>query len=81
MDGKEYVSLTEYCKRFQMKPNSVKQLIAKGEIEAIQLESGYYKIKLGSKDTVPRAKYDKLLEEKIELETILNSILAILDRR
>ncbi len=79
MDEKEeWISQAEYCRRYKMNTKTFKQLVASGEIEARKLDSGYYKVKVDSRDTVSRKKYEKVLEEKIALETKLQSILLIL---
>lgn len=76
-----WISQAEYCRRNKINPNTFKQLVASGELEAIRLDSGYYKVKIDSKDTVSREKYEKLLEEKIALETKVKSVLSILERK
>ena len=76
-EGEEWISQAEYCRRYKMNTNTFKQLAASGEIEVRKLDSGYYKVKVGSKDMVSREIYDKVVEEKITLETKLNNILLI----
>lgn len=73
----EWISLNEYAKRYKMNPNSVKQLIAKGEVLAKKLDSGYYKIKVGG-DTVSRHIYEEEKKKRIQAETKLELLKKIL---
>lgn len=74
----EWISLNEYCRRYKMSNATVKHLIYTGELEAVQTESGYYKIRIGG-DTVSREEYEKEKEKRIQAETKLQNILSIIN--
>ncbi len=73
----EWVSLTEYCKRFKMNQANVKHLIYEGKLEAVRTQKGHYKIKVNA-NTVSRELYEKLLERCVTAETQLKSIKQII---
>lgn len=73
----EWISLNEYCRRFQMGPDKVKQMITQKEVEFFVTEKGYYKIKVGG-DTVSRAVFEQEKQRRIEAETTLNLLKNIL---
>jgi hypothetical protein len=73
----EWISLNEYCRRYKMSNATVKHLIYTGELEAVQTESGYYKIRVGG-DTVSRTDYEREKEKRIQAETKLENILKII---
>jgi excisionase family DNA binding protein len=76
----EWISLSEYAKRFKMHVNNVKHLIHTGELKAVRTEGGHYKIRVGG-DTVSREMYEKEKEERIRLQTILDNIGLMIKER
>lgn len=72
----EWVSLTEYCKRFKTNQSNAKYLINTGKLEAVTTQKGHYKIKI-SGNTVSREMYEKLLERCLIAETQLKNIKLI----
>jgi hypothetical protein len=72
----EWVSLTEYCKRYKMNQANVKHLIHEGKLEAVQTQKGHYKIKING-DSVSREQYEELLKRCVLAETQLNFIKQI----
>lgn len=73
----EWISLNEYCRRFQMGPDKVKQMITQKEVEFFVTEKGYYKIKVGG-DMVSREVFEQEKQRRIEAETTLNLLKNIL---
>lgn len=73
----EWVSLTEYCKRYKMNQANVKHLIHEGKLEAVRTQKGHYKIKVNS-NSVSRELYEKLLERCVIAETQLQNIKQII---
>lgn len=74
--AEEYISLSEYAKRYKMNKDTVKQMIRRGEVKAIITDAGYYKIKVGG-DMVPRKEYDALNEKYISLKTKIELIMNV----
>ena len=72
----EWVSLTEYCKRYKMNQANVKHLIHEGKLEAVRTQKGHYKIKING-DSVSREQYEELLKRCVLAETQLNFIKQI----
>ena len=72
----EWVSLTEYCKRYKMNQANVKHLIHEGKLEAVQTQKGHYKIKING-DSVSREQYEELLKRCVLAETQLKFIKQI----
>lgn len=73
----EYISLNEYCRRYNMGYNTVKQMVHNKELDYIVTESGYYKIKVGG-DTVSRKLYEEEVERRIIAEQKLELMKKIL---
>lgn len=69
----EWISLQEFMRRKKIGQEVAYQLLASGKYEYEMTAGGRYKIKVGG-DTVPRAKYEELLQENAELRTKLNSV-------
>lgn len=72
----EWVSLTEYCKRYKMNQANVKHLIHEKKLEAVQTQKGHYKIKING-DSVSREQYEELLKRCVLAETQLKFIKQI----
>ena len=68
---KELISMQEYCRRYNKSPDTVKGMIARGEIEATRNgERSHWLIRVDG-DTVSREKYEKLLKENERIKAIL----------
>ncbi len=67
----ELISMQEYCRRYNKSPNTVKAMIARGEIQATRNgEGSHWLIRVGG-DTVSRKEYEKLMKENERLKAIL----------
>lgn len=69
----EWISQREYCKRYNMNTETVKQLIHEGKIEAVKTQGGHIKIRIYG-DVVPRDVYEKEKELRIKAEARLEHI-------
>ena len=72
----EWISLTEYMKRFHLGYKEVKKMIDNNELEYKQSEGGRFRIKVGG-NTVSRELYESEKEKRIQAETKLE----LLNRR
>ena len=66
----EWISLTEYMKRFHLGYKEVKKMIDNNELEYKQSEGGRFRIKVGG-NTVSRELYETEKEKRIQAETKL----------
>ena len=64
----EWISLTEYMKRFHLGYKEVKKMIDNNELEYKQSEGGRFRIKVGG-NTVSRELYESEKEKRIQAET------------
>ena len=69
----EWVSLQEFMRRKKIGQEVALQILATGKYEYEKTEGGRYKIRIGG-DTVPRARYEELLQENAELKAIIKSV-------
>ena len=69
----EWISLQEFMRRKKVGQEVAYQMLASGKYEYEKTAGGRYKIKVGG-DTVPRSRYEELLQENAELKTKLNSV-------
>ena len=67
----EWISLTEYMKRYHIGFKEAKKMINNNEIEYRQTDGGHYKIKVNG-NMVSRDIYEKERERRIQAETKLN---------
>lgn len=74
----EWISLTEYMKRFHTGFKEVKRMIKNNELEYKQTDGGHFKIKVGG-DTVSREMYEQEKEKRIKAEEKLNLLKKILE--
>ena len=75
----EWISLTEYMKRYHIGFKEVKKMIDNNEIEYRQTDGGHYKIKVGG-DTISKELYEKEKERRIQAETTLELVKNILNK-
>ena len=61
----EWISLTEYMKRFHLGYKEVKKMIDNNELEYKQSEGGRFRIKVGG-NTVSRELYESEKEKRIQ---------------
>ena len=73
----EWISLTEYMKRFHLGYKEVKKMIDNNELEYKQSEGGRFKIKVGG-NTVSRELYETEKEKRIQAETKLELLKKVL---
>ena len=73
----KYLSAEQYSKQSNMGVEEVKRQCRMGKIPCLITEGGYYKIPI-YEDAVPKEQYEKVLQEKVELETKLKNAVAIL---
>lgn len=69
----EWISLQEFMRRHKVGQDVAYQMLASGKYEYEKTAGGRYKIKVGG-DTVPRTRYEELLQENAELKTKLESV-------
>ena len=69
----EWISLQEFMRRNKVGQEVAYQMLKSGKYEYEMTPGGRYKIKVGG-DTVPRARYEELLQENAELKTKLESV-------
>ena len=69
----EWISLQEFMRRHKVGQEVAYQMLHSGKYEYEKTLGGRYKIKVGG-DTVPRARYEELLQENAELKTKLESV-------
>ena len=73
----EWISLTEYMKRFHLGYKEVKKMIDNNELEYKQSEGGRFRIKVGG-NTVSRELYESEKEKRIHAETKLELLKKVL---
>ena len=73
----EWISLTEYMKRFHLGYKEVKKMIDNNELEYKQSEGGRFRIKVGG-NTVSRELYESENEKRIQAETKLDLLKKVL---
>jgi hypothetical protein len=73
----EWISLTEYMKRFHLGFKEVKKMIDNNELEYKQSEGGRFRIKVGG-NTVSRELYESEKEKRIQAETKLELLKKVL---
>lgn len=73
----EWISLTEYMKRFHLGYKEVKKMIDNNELEYKQSEGGRFRIKVGG-NTVSRELYESEKEKRIQAETKLELLKTVL---
>lgn len=73
----EWISLTEYMKRFRLGYKEVKKMIDNNELEYKQSEGGRFRIKVGG-NTVSRELYESEKEKRIQAETKLELLKKVL---
>lgn len=73
----EWISLTEYMKRFHLGYKEVKKMIDNNELEYKQSEGGRFRIKVGG-NTVSRELYESEKEKRIQVETKLELLKKVL---
>ena len=73
----EWISLTEYMKRFHLGYKEVKKMIDNNELEYKQSEGGSFRIKVGG-NTVSRELYESEKEKRIQAETKLELLKKVL---
>ena len=73
----EWISLTEYMKRFHLGYKEVKKMIDNNELEYKQSEGGRFRIKVGG-NTVSRELYESEKEKRIQTETKLELLKKVL---
>ena len=69
----EWISLQEFMRRHKVGQEVAYQMLASGKYEYEKTAGVRYKIKVGG-DTVPRTRYEELLQENAELKTKLESV-------
>ncbi len=69
----EWISLHEFMRRKKVGQEVAIHMLKSGKYEYEMTAGGRYKIKIGG-DTVPRARYEELLQENAELKTKLESV-------
>lgn len=69
----EWISLQEFMRRHKVGQEVAYQMLASGKYEYEKTAGGRYKIKVGG-DTVPRARYEELLQENAQLKAIIKSV-------
>lgn len=69
----EWISLQEFMRRKKIGQEVAYQMLKSGKYEYEMTKGGRYKIKVGG-DTVPRTRYEELLQENAELKTKLESV-------
>lgn len=69
----EWISLQEFMRRKKVGQEVAYQMLHSGKYEYEKTAGGRYKIKVGG-DTVPRARYEELLQENAELKAIIKSV-------
>ena len=67
----EWISLTEYMKRFHLGYKEVKKMIDNNELEYKQSEGGRFRIKVGG-NTVSRELYESEKEKEYKQKQNLN---------
>ena len=73
----EWISLTEYMKRFHLGYKEVKKMIDNNELEYKQSNGGRFRIKVGG-NTVSRELYESEKEKRIQAETKLELLKTVL---
>lgn len=73
----EWISLTEYMKRFHLGYKEVKKMLDNNELEYKQSEGGRFRIKVGG-NTVSRELYESEKEKRIQAETKLELLKRVL---
>ena len=73
----EWISLTEYMKRFHIWYKEVKKMIDNNELEYKQSDGGHFRIKIGG-NTVSRELYESEKEKRIQAETKLELLKKVL---
>lgn len=74
----QWLSLNQYEKRYKLGHNTVLEMIENHEVEYIRTGSRY-KIKVGSKNTVPREMFEKEQAARIKAETTLDLLKKVLE--
>lgn len=69
----EWISLQEFMRRHKVGQEVAYQMLASGKYEYEKTAGGRYKIKVGG-DTVPRVRYEELLQENAQLKAIIKSV-------
>ena len=77
--GEEWISLTEYMKRYHIGFKEVKRMIDNNEIEYRQTDGGHYKIKING-NMVSKEIYEKEKERRIQAETTLELVKNLLNK-
>lgn len=72
-----WISLNEFMKLYKVGYDVALQMINNKEVECRKTDGGRYKIKVGG-NTVSKELYEKEHERRIQAETKLQSILAII---
>lgn len=72
-----WISLNEFMQKYKVGYEVALQMLDSGQYQYKKTDGGRYKILVDS-DTVTREQYEKLLAEKVKLETQLANIKAIL---
>jgi len=75
----EWISLTEYMKRFHLGFKEVKKMMDNKELEYKKSEGGRFRIKVGG-NTVSRELYESEKEKRIQAETTLEMLKTILNK-
>ena len=73
----EWISLTEYMKRFHIGFKEVKKMMDNKELEYKKSEGGRFRIKVGG-NTVSRELYESEKEKRIQAETKLELLKKVL---
>lgn len=73
----EWISLTEYMKRFHIGFKEVKKMMDNKELEYKKSEGGHFRIKVGG-NTVSRELYESEKEKRIQAETKLELLKKVL---
>lgn len=73
----EWISLTEYMKRFHLGFKEVKKMMDNKELEYKKSEGGHFRIKVGG-NTVSRELYESEKEKRIQAETKLELLKKVL---
>ena len=73
----EWISMTEYMKRYYIGYETLKNMIYKKELEVRETSGGQYRIRVG-KDNVSRKVYEAEKERRIQAETKLDILKKII---
>lgn len=74
----QWISLNQFEKRYNLGHNTVLQMIENNEVEYIRTGTRY-KIKVGSKNTVPREVFEEERAKRIKAETTLDLLKKVLE--